>query len=150
MHRRLISGLLLAICFGLISLLPTGASGATAPVVSTSTYLTDVRAASGALTRYGNILSRATGVGDIERQLKPLRKNLRTFDQRVYVMSRYRLADPTLNRQRAGIARTGAPLLISLSDFVDAVILDRGGEVDRLVRVIERQTAAFERAAGTA
>ncbi len=76
-----------------------------------------------------------------------LRTALRNFDRRTYAMSRYRLDTGGLNRQRSRLAATGSRLSVGLSDFTEYVLLDNLAQVQRLVGVLGRRIAAFQRAA---
>lgn len=148
MMRRLVSLGLIALCLSVGALAPaTGAAAPTAPVVPPAVYVSDVNAAANALNRFGTILKNASDLPALRRKHTTIRTQLRNFDRRIYAMSRYRLVDPALNRQRGRIAVTGSTLSVTYSDFVDAALLGDAAEVQRLVPVIQRKTAAFESAA---
>lgn len=131
-----------------VAAIPVGAaSAAPAPVVSPQVYLADVQAAAGALSRYGIALQRVDGVAELRRIRGKLDRHVRTFDRRISKLRGYRLEDPRLNRQRAGLARTGPPLAAVLRRFNAAAARGDVAAIQRLVPVVTRRITAFQRAA---
>jgi hypothetical protein len=131
-----------------VALVTAPAEAAPPPVVPASTYVADVRAGAGALTRFGTILERTTDIDDLIARTPRARAALVVFDRRMYVLSRYRLADPALNRQRARLARTAPPVTAVLNLFLDAALTRDEERVQRLVPAVTRRITAFGAAAG--
>jgi hypothetical protein len=126
---------------------PTVASAAPPPVVSPGVYLSDLTAGSAALQRFGKVLVHNKGVDALLKKQTALRRSLTTFDRHLYVMSRYRLADPKLNGQRARLARAAPPVTETLFDFFDAILTKDVKKVDRLAPIVEARLNAFAAAA---
>ena len=118
------------------------------PVVPTSTYVADVSAGANALTRVGTVLQNTTDIEDLIAKTPRARAALVVFDRRMYVISRYRLADPVLNRQRARLARAAPPVTAVLNLFLDAALTRDVERVQRLVPAVTRRLTAFQAAAG--
>lgn len=129
-------------------LVPAAGARTARPFVPVSTYLEDVQAAAAGLTRFGTILQNADDLDQLKAHATEARTNLRHFDRRVYVLSRYRLRDRALDRQRAKLARTGPPVTAVLSRFLDAAVVGDAALVTRLLPVVVRRIDAFQRAAG--
>lgn len=130
---------------------PATPRAAAAPVVGESVFLGDAVSARAALGRVPVFLERYASavvdelpVSERRRPLTNLYRHLRTFDQRVYVMSRYRLEDRGLDRRRRAIVRAGLPLSASLSNFLNAVHVADLDEIQRLAPIVTRQIDAFD------
>lgn len=119
------------------------------PVVSGPTYMADMTAASRALTRIGNVLNRADTLEALVAAVPRARKALTRFDRRMYAVSRYRVADPAMNRQRARLAAAAPPVTDVLTRYLDAVLLRNQQRMKTLSAAVTRRTAAFS-AAGQA
>lgn len=142
--RALISLIALAI----VACAFSGSASAAPPVVDDATYLRDVQAGAESLRRFGVILQNTSGIADLKAKTGRARVLLTQFDRRMYVLSRYRLTSPVLNRQRARLARSGPPVTVSLSRLLDAALSENLSEAQRLVPIITRRINAFQRAAG--
>lgn len=116
------------------------------PVVSGATYTADVTAASRALTRIGNVLNRAHTLEALVAAVPPARAAVTRFDRRMYAVSRYRVADPAMNRQRARLAAAAPPVTDVLTRYLDAVLLRDQGRMKTLSAAVTRRTAAFSAA----
>jgi hypothetical protein len=117
------------------------------PVVTPQRYLRDVRAATTALNRFGTTLNEVDGITEFRGKLTPLRSMLREFDAAVRRLAGYRLANRTIEGQRARLARAGPPLARTLSQFLDAVRdLDRT-RVEALVPKVATGLQRFAAAA---
>jgi hypothetical protein len=128
--------------------IPLGAaSAAPARVVSPQVYLADVQAAAGALTRYGTALQRVDGIAELRRIRPALDRHVNTFDRRIKRLRGYRLENARLDRQRAGLARTGPPVADVLRRFNAAAARGDVAAIQRLVPVVQRRITAFQRAA---
>jgi hypothetical protein len=149
MSRRVLSAIAIAIVAAVgAGLLVTGAGATNAqPVVPRSTYVGDVQAAAKALTRFGTILQNADDLDAIRAHATQARTALRHFDRHVYVLSRYRLTERRLDRRRANLAHTGPPVTAILSRFLDAAVVGDEALVSRLVPIVARRIAAFQKAA---
>jgi hypothetical protein len=131
-------------------LLAGPASAATAPpVVSGSTYIADVTAASRALTRVGSLLNGADTLDALVATVPRARRAVARFDRRMYAVSRYRVADPALNRQRARLAAAAPPVTDVLTRYLDAVLLRDQTKMMALSAAVTRRTAAFSAAGQT-
>ncbi|WP_217924507.1 hypothetical protein [Miltoncostaea oceani] len=124
------------------------AASAAAPVVDSSTYIRDVQAGAASLQRFGAILESTQDLPDLVAKSNRARVLLTQFDRRFYVMSRYRVVSPILNRQRARLARTSPPVTAILSRFLDAALMEDLDEVTRLAPIAIGRINAFQRAAG--
>jgi hypothetical protein len=113
-----------------------GAGAATIPVVDTATYQSDLRVAGGALVKLGGTLEKNDSAASLRRRAPALRKLLFSFDRRMYAMSRYRLEDAEANAHRARVSRAGLAVSGPMSNFLDAVLLDRQAQVDRLAKTV--------------
>ncbi len=143
-------GAWIAVILVAIGLLAGPASAAPEPpVVPGATYMADVTAASRALTRIGNVLNGADTLDALVAVVPRARKALTRFDRRMYAVSRYRVADPALNRQRARLAAAAPPVTDVLSRYLDAVLLRDQQQMMALSAAVTRRTAAFS-AAGQA
>ncbi|MGE3138124.1 MAG: hypothetical protein AB7I08_08695 [Thermoleophilia bacterium] len=145
MNRRILPTVLVVVAVAAGTLV-SGAAAAP-PVVPVTTYLDDVQAGSNALQRFGAILERTESVAALRTRAGVVRTHLRRFDRHMYVLSRYRLAEPVLDRQRARLARTAPPVTATLSRFLDAALSDDVAQVQRLAPVVIRRINAFQRAA---
>jgi hypothetical protein len=141
--RALVGLIVLAMAAGLFA----GAASAAPPMVDDATYLRDVQAGAESLRRFGVILQNTSGIADLKAKSNRARTLLTQFDRRMYVIGRYRVPSPTLNRQRARLARSGPPVTAILSRFLDAALTEDVDEVQRLVPIVTQRINAFQRAA---
>jgi hypothetical protein len=116
------------------------------PVVSGATYMADVTAASRALTRIGNVLNRADTLEALVAAVPRARKALTRFDRRMYAVSRYRVTDPAMNRQRARLAAAAPPVTDVLTRYLDAVLMRDQRRMMTLSAAVTRRSAAFSAA----
>ena len=119
------------------------------PLVPGATYVADITAASRALTRVGNVLQRADTIDALVAAVPSARKALTRFDRRMYAVSRYRVADPAMNRQRLRLAAAAPPVTDVLTRYLDAVLVRDNERIIALSAAVTRRTAAFS-AAGEA
>ncbi|MGE0025858.1 MAG: hypothetical protein AB7O78_16640 [Thermoleophilia bacterium] len=131
------------------ALLAGPASAQSPPVVSGATYMADVTAASRALTKVGTLLNGADTLDALVATVPRARKAVTRFDRRMYAVSRYRVADPATNRQRARLAAAAPPVTDVLTRYLDAVLLRDQAQMMALSAAVTRRTAAFS-AAGQA
>jgi hypothetical protein len=140
---------------GAVAALPLAAGAASAApdratTVQTTTvnrYVSDAKAATGALTDFGQDLQNLDSLSEFQGKLKVLRTELRTFDTSIRRLRGYRLANPVINGQRARLARTGPPLAATLSDFLDAVHDNNASEVRGLLPKVTTGLHKFAQAA---
>jgi len=127
---------------------PAGQASAASepPVVPAATYSADVTAASRALTRIGNVLNRAATIDALVATVPRARRALARFDRRMYAVSRYRVADPAMNRQRARLAAAAPPVTDVLTSYLDAVLLRDQQRMMTLSAAVTRRSAAFSAA----
>ena len=116
------------------------------PIVPAATYSADVTAASRALTRIGNTLNRADTIDALVAAVPRARKALTRFDRRMYAVSRYRVADPAMDRQRARLAAAAPPVTDVLARYLDAVLLRDQQRMMTLSAAVTRRSAAFSAA----
>ena len=64
----------------------------------------------------------------------------------MYAVSRYRVADPAMNRQRLRLAAAAPPVTDVLTRYLDAVLLRDNERIMALSAAVTRRTAAFSAA----
>ena len=146
MGRTRIGCAWIAVFLGVGLLAGPAAATAQTPVVSGATYLGDVTAASRSLTRVGNVLTGADTLDALVAAVPRARRAVTRFDRRMYAVSRYRVADPAMNRQRARLAVAAPPVTDVLTRYLDAVLLRDQAQMMALSAAVTRRTAAFSAA----
>lgn len=113
----------------------------------TAGYVEDVQAAAGALTEFGTALQSTSSLDDLKAKVPGARKALDTFDEAIADLGTYTLEDDTLDRQRAGLVRTGPKVSDVLRRFLDAAQKGDVGAVQALVPEVTSTIGEFQRAA---
>ena len=129
---------------------PTTATTATAPTTGTGDtagYVTDVQAAAGALTEFGTALQSTTSLSDLKEKVPQATEALDTFDTAIAKLGTYTLVDATLDRQRAGLVRTGPKVSDVLRRFLDAAARGDVTAVGELVPEVTSTIQEFQAAA---
>lgn len=139
----------IAVIFVAVGLLAGPAAAQPPSVVSGETYMADVTVASRALTRVGTLLSGADTLDALVASVPGARRAVTRFDRRMYAVSRYRVADPAMNRQRARLAAAAPPVTDVLTRYLDAVLRRDQAQMMALSAAVTRRTTAFS-AAGKA
>ncbi len=119
-------------------------SGATG---DTSAYVDDVQEAAGALTAFGTALQSTTSLDDLKAKVPDATRSLDEFDQAISELETYTLEDATLDRQRAGLVRTGPRVSDVLRRFLDAAQKGDVSAVQALVPEVTTTIQEFQRAA---
>jgi hypothetical protein len=120
---------------------------ANAETASVQRYVSDAKAATGALGDFGQDLQNLDSLSEFQGKLRTLRRELRTFDTSIRRMRAYRLSNRVIDGQRARLARTGPPLASTLSDFLDAVRDNDATEVRALLGEVNTGLKKFVQAA---
>lgn len=122
---------------------PAGGTSETARLVA---YREDVLVASGALRDFGNALGRVRGAAGLADRLDALEADLDVFDAAIANLSGYELGDLRLERQRAGLVRTGPAVSDVLRRFLAAAAAEDPAAVQDLLPDVRAAVAEFERA----
>ena len=83
-------------------------------------YVTDAKAAAGALTEFGQLLQAVTSPADLKAKAPEAQQSLDEFDEAIAKLDGYTLDNATLEKQRAGLVREGPAVSDVLRRFVDA------------------------------
>ncbi len=125
---------------------PASTSGGTA-TTATANYVKDVQAAATALQAFGTTLQSSTGVADLKAKVPEARKNLDDFDAAIAKLDGYTIPIPRLEKQRAGLARTGPKVSDVLRRFLDAAASGDLGAVTKLLPEVQSTIGEFQAAA---
>ncbi|HTI32177.1 MAG TPA: hypothetical protein VL422_00785 [Miltoncostaea sp.] len=142
----------------------TTATTATAPPVATVTtpetstagptatgdtagYVEDVQAAAGALTTFGTALQSTTSLDDLKTKVPQATAALDDFDTAIARLKAYTLSDATLDKQRAGLVRTGPKVSDVLRRFLAAAQKGDVAGVQALVPEVTSTIQEFQQAA---
>ena len=125
---------------------PADTSGGTA-TTDTANYVKDVQAAASALQAFGTTLQNSTGVADLKAKVPDARKNLDDFDAAIAKLDGYTIPIPRLEKQRAGLARTGPKVSDVLRRFLDAAASGDLGAVTTLLPEVQTTIGEFQAAA---
>ena len=101
----------------------TGGGGGGANQSALNRYRADVRAAGQAIGRFATLLQSDES---FDAKAERLQTNLDAFDKNIRELADYRLSNAQLERQRAGLARTGPEVTDVLRRFMEAA--ERGDE----------------------
>jgi type II secretory pathway pseudopilin PulG len=126
---------------------PGTSTSSASGVVEPSQYLSDVQGAAGALSSFGTLLQSVSSPSDLRTNAPQARQQLDAFDAAIDKLGTYRLEDARLERQRAGLARTGPRVSETLRDFTDAAQKGDLEEIQRLVPEIQSAIGDFQSAA---
>jgi hypothetical protein len=119
----------------------TGAGG------DTAAYVADVQEAAGALQEFGTLLQSTTGLEDLRTKIPQAQASLDTFDAAIAELEGYTLSAPRLEKQRAGLARTGPAVSDVLRRFLDAAEEGDLEAVQALVPEVTQTIGEFQAAA---
>ncbi len=120
---------------------PTTAEG------STAAYVTDVQSAATALQDFGTLLQSTTSVADLKSKTSKAQADLDDFDSAIAKLDGYTLDVPRLERQRAGLTRTGPKVSDVLRRFLDAAGTGDVGAIQKLLPEVTSTIAEFQKAA---
>jgi hypothetical protein len=126
---------------------PATDTTASAPAGDTGTYVEDVQEAAGALTEFGTALQSTTSLDDLKAKVPDATAALDTFDKAISDLEAYTLDDATLDRQRAGLVRTGPRVSDVLRRFLDAAQDGDVSAVQALVPEVTSTITEFQQAA---
>lgn len=133
---------------------PTTATTDTAPATSTTAsgtggddYIVDVQAAATALQGFGTVLSSSTGIDDLKDKVPEARQDLDDFDAAIAKLGTYTIEVPQLEKQRAGLVRTGPNVSDVLRRFLDAAAEGDLTKVTGLVPEVSKAIQEFSTAA---
>jgi hypothetical protein len=115
--------------------------------VAPAAYVARAKAATSALTAYGNELATVQTAADLPRAVPVLRQQIARMTQAVQRLARSRLTDPKLERQRAAIVTAGADLVPVMGAFVDAAERSDADAVRTLAQQLQVATTTFVAAA---
>lgn len=125
---------------------PADTSGG-ATTTDTANYVADVKDAASALQAFGTTLQNSTGVADLKAKVPDARKNLDDFDAAIAKLDGYTIPIPRLEKQRAGLARTGPKVSDVLRRFLDAAASGDLGAVTTLLPEVQSTIGEFQAAA---
>jgi hypothetical protein len=104
-------------------------------------YREDVRAAGSAIGNFARLLQDDETFSAKEDRLQA---NLDAFQQNIEDLSGYTLSNATLERQRAGLARTGPNVTDVLRRFMDAAADNDQGAIQDLAPEVQRVLSEFQ------
>jgi hypothetical protein len=137
----------------------TTATTATAPATTATTstsaavtgdtagYVEDVQAAAGALSTFGTALQSTTSLDDLKANIPDATAALDDFDGAIAKLQGYSLDDETLDKQRAGLVRTGPKVSDVLRRFLAAAQKGDVSAVQALVPEVTSTITEFQQAA---
>lgn len=110
-------------------------------------YLADVQEAATALQEFGTVLQTTTGLDDLRSKVPEAQAALDTFDGAIAKLDGYTLSSADLEKQRAGLARTGPAVSDVLRRFLDAANDGDLPAVQALVPEVTSTIGQFQAAA---
>ena len=128
----------------------TSAPTTTAPADTTGTaglsgqnaaYVEDARAAATKLQEFGAILQSTTSLDDLKTKVPGAEAKLDEFDAAIAKLDGYTLDNPTLEKQRAGLAATGPKVSAVLNKFIQAAST---GDTEAVQAVVPELSAAIQ------
>lgn len=119
----------------------------TAGTGDTAGYVEDVQSAASALTEFGTALQSTTSLDDLKAKVPDATNALDTFDTAIDKLGTYTLSDDTLDKQRAGLVRTGPKVSDVLRRFLDAAQEGDVTAVQALVPEVTSTITEFQQAA---
>lgn len=125
----------------------TSTSSSSATTGDTAGYVEDVQAAAGALTTFGTALQSTTSLDDLKTKVPEATKALDDFDAAIAKLDTYTLEDDTLDKQRAGLVRTGPKVSDVLRRFLAAAEKGDVSAVQALVPEVTSTIQEFQQAA---
>jgi hypothetical protein len=125
----------------------TDGSGGPTATGDTAGYVEDVQSAATALTTFGTALQSTTSLDDLKAKVPDAKEALDQFDQAIAKLETYSLSDATLDKQRAGLARTGPNVSDVLRRFLDAAQKGDVSAVQGLVPEVTSAITEFQQAA---
>lgn len=125
----------------------TDTTSGSATTGDTAGYVEDVQAAASALTTFGTALQSTTSLDDLKAKVPDATQALDEFDKAIGELDTYTLSDGTLDRQRAGLVRTGPRVSDVLRQFLDAAQEGDVAAVQGLVPEVTSAITEFQQAA---
>lgn len=132
---------------------PTPPPATTAPETpaptagDTTGYVADVQSAATSLSAFGTLLQGTTGIDDLKSKAAQAQGNLDDFDAAIAKLDGYTLDIPNLDKQRAGLARTGPKVSDVLRRFLDAASAGDIAAVQKLLPEVTSTITEFQQAA---
>ena len=126
------------------------APATTAPADTTGTaglsgqnaaYVKDAKAAATKLQEFGAILQSTTSLADLKAKVPEAEAKLDEFDAAIAKLDTYTLDNPTLEKQRAGLAATGPKVSEVLNKFIQAAST---GDTEAVQAVVPELSAAIQ------
>ena len=126
------------------------ATAPTAPADTTGTaglsgqnaaYVQDAKAAATKLQEFGAILQSTTSLADLKTKVPEAEAKLDEFDAAIAKLDTYTLDNPTLEKQRAGLAATGPKVSEVLNKFIQAAST---GDTEAVQAVVPELSAAIQ------
>jgi hypothetical protein len=134
----------------------TATATATAPADTTGTsglsdqnaaYVEDAKAAATRLQEFGAILQSTTSLDDLKAKVPEAEAKLDEFDAAIAKLDTYTLDNPTLEKQRAGLASTGPKVSEVLNKFIQAASTGDTEAVQAVVPELSQAIQQFQSAA---
>ena len=125
----------------------TDTTSGSATTGDTAGYVEDVQAAAAALTTFGTALQSTTSLDDLKAKVPDATQALDYFYNAIGELETYTLSDGTLDRQRAGLVRTGPRVSDVLRQFLDAAQEGDVAAVQGLVPEVTSAITEFQQAA---
>jgi hypothetical protein len=126
---------------------PPTTTSSSATTGDTAGYVDDVQAAAAALTTFGTALQSTTSLDDLKSKVPDATAALDDFDEAIAKLDTYTLEDETLDKQRAGLVRTGPKVSDVLRRFLDAAEQGDVSAVQALVPEVTSTITEFQQAA---
>jgi hypothetical protein len=126
---------------------PETSTSSSATTGDTAGYVEDVQAAAGALTTFGTALQSTTSLDDLKNKVPQATSALDDFDAAIAKLGTYTLEDGTLDKQRAGLVRTGPKVSDVLRRFLTAAEKGDVAGVQALVPEVTSTIQEFQQAA---
>ena len=126
---------------------PPSTTSSPATTGDTAGYVDDVQAAAAALTTFGTALQSTTSLDDPKAKVPDATAALDDFDEAIAKLDTYSLSDETLDKQRAGLVRTGPKVSDVLRRFLDAAEEGDVSAVQALVPEVTSTITEFQQAA---
>ncbi|MGE0026210.1 MAG: hypothetical protein AB7O78_03965 [Thermoleophilia bacterium] len=123
-------------------------TASTAPATGdTAGYVNDVQTAAAALTTFGTALQSTSSLDDLKAKVPDATAALDDFDAAIAKLNTYSLGEETLDKQRAGLVRTGPKVSDVLRRFLDAAQKGDVSAVQALVPEVTSTITEFQQAA---
>jgi hypothetical protein len=126
---------------------PAGTTGTSGLSDQNAAYVEDAKAAATRLQEFGAILQSTTSLDDLKTKVPEAEAKLDEFDAAIAKLDTYTLDNPTLEKQRAGLAATGPKVSEVLNKFIQAASTGDTEAVQAVVPELSQAIQQFQTAA---